>query len=95
MATLYELAQQTEPGDKIKWVGEKTDVENPRPRKVTRVILEIDRITVEAEGPEDADVQFEVERPRTSKAKYQDRDQGEVEWAELVDKNISTRVQTE
>lgn len=93
MATLFELAQQTEPGDNIKWVGEKSDVDDPRPRTVTRVILEIGRITIEAEGPRGADVQFEVEKHGPSKATYQGQNQGEVDWAELVDKGISTRVQ--
>lgn len=91
MATLYELAQQTEPGDEIKWVGEASDVDDPLPRTICKVILEVGRISVEAKGPEGADVQFKVPNQGSSNATYHDRDQGAVVWAELVDKGISTR----
>jgi len=91
MASVWEVASEAEPGDKIIWKGEKADVENPKPATVTRVILEKAKITVEAEGPQGADVGFWVENNGESRVWHGDDDMGPVDGMELVGKDISTR----
>jgi hypothetical protein len=92
MVTLYQLAQKTEPGDRIRWVGEDSDVEKPKPRTVRRVILAEGYIVVEAEGPGDGQARLRVEEDGTSEAWYggDEESMGPVEKAELVDKDKST-----
>lgn len=95
MATLQYLATQAEVGDKIRWKGEKVDVEKPRPRTVTSVTHDGQSITVAAEGPRGGQYEFRVDEGGTSEAWFLDPtrgriSQGPVAKAELVEKDIFT-----
>ena len=92
VVTLYHLARRSEPGDQIRWKGEKSSVDKPHPRTVKRVIHAEGYITVEAEGPQGAPSRFRVEENDTSEAWFgsNEKPMGSVEVAELVDRNIST-----
>ena len=94
MVTLYQLATQVEVGDEIRWRGEETDVEKPRPRTVTSVDHGDGSITVEAKGPQGGQAKFRIDESGNSQAwygKHENEDNmGAVDKAELVDKGIST-----
>lgn len=92
---LYQLAKQTEVGDKIRWKGEKTDVKKPRPRTITSVHYGSESITVEADGPQGGQYGFRVNEEGESEAWFLDTDsgrrsQGPIDKAELVEKEIFT-----
>jgi hypothetical protein len=91
MASVWEVASEAEPRDRIIWKGEKSKVDNPNPSIVTRIITEEGKITVEAEGPKDADVGFWVKEDGTSRVWHGDDNMGPVDGVELIDKNIYTR----
>jgi hypothetical protein len=91
MASVWEVASEAESGDRIIWKGEKADVENPKPSTVTRVITEVGKITVAADGPRGADVGFWVEKDGTSRVWHGDENMGPVDGVELIDKEIYTR----
>jgi hypothetical protein len=91
MATVWEVAIQVEPGDRIIWRGEKAGVEKPKPATTTRVILELEKITVEGEGPRGADVGFWVKEDGTSRVWHGESNMGPVDDVELVDKDIYTK----
>jgi len=78
---LYQLAKQTEPNDKIRWQGEEGTPDNPKQRTVQTVILEVGKVTVEAEGPRGGDARFWVTRDGESQVLFGNRGQGPIEWA--------------
>lgn len=93
MVTLYNLADQLEEGDEIKWLGVDSDVVNFDQmglREVIEVTREDYRIIVEGEGPGDAPVKFWVDQDEKSKVVYNEkgRDMGEVRRAEVPSKNL-------
>ena len=91
MTTVWEVASEAEEGDRIKWVGDDADVDNPEASTVTRVLHEDGMLTVEADGPRGADVCFWVKEDGTSKVLYEGNGQGPVDAVELPNKNIGTR----
>lgn len=80
MTSSYEVATQTEPNDELRWQGEKGTADNPKPRTVIRVVLEVGKVTVEAEGPKGGDVGFWVTRDGESRALFGGEGQGPIEW---------------
>jgi hypothetical protein len=91
MTTVWEVANEAKPGDQMKWKGEQAGDITPKANTVTRVVLEMEKITVEGEGPRGADVSFWVKRDGTSKVLHQGNGQGAVDCVELPDKGIETR----
>ena len=91
MTTVWEVANEAEEEDRIKWFGEDTDVDNPKASTVTRVLHEDRMVTVEADGPRGANVSFWIKDDGTSKVLYKGTGQGPVDAVELPDKNIGTR----
>lgn len=91
MVTLYQLAQQTKPGDRIRWVGKDSEVDDPQARTAKRVVLEPGRVSVEAEGPRDGQARFWVEENGESQAFYgeNDRPMGPVRKAQLPKDDFS------
>ena len=92
MVTLYQLAKQTKPRDRIRWRGVNSDVEKPKPRTVRRVILGEEYVIVEAEGPNGGHARFRAEKGGTSEAWFgkNEESMGAVDKAELVDRDIYT-----
>lgn len=90
MASVWEVACEADPGDRMIWAGEKADVDNPKPSTVTRIIREVGKITIEAEGPRGADVGFWVEEAGPSRVWHGNHDMGPVDDVELVGKNLYT-----
>lgn len=95
MATLWQIAQEAEVGDRIRWIGEKADVEYPKPREITEIHLRGNEIEVEADGPKSGKYGFVVTEDGDSEAWYRPpggnkESQGEVVKAELVDKELFT-----
>jgi hypothetical protein len=91
MTTVWDVASEAEPGDRIIWKGEKADVEDPKPSQISRVILERQKITLEADGPQGADVGLWVEKNGESHVWHGDHGMGPVDGVQLVDKDIYTR----
>jgi hypothetical protein len=91
MTTVWEVASEAETGDRIKWLGEDADVEQPEASAVTSVRQAEGKITVEAEGPRGAEVGMWVKQDGTSKVLHQGDGQGAVDGVELPDKGIGTR----
>ena len=91
MTSVWDVASEAEPGDRIIRKGEKSDVENPKLSEVNRVILERQKITVEADGPQGADVGFWVEKNGESHVWHGEDSMGPVDGVQLIDKNRYTR----
>lgn len=92
MVTLYQLATHAETNDRIRWLGEHSDVEQPRPRTITSVERTDGAIEIEARGPQGGTARFRVEETGASEAWYgaSDQEMGQVVRAELVDKDLRT-----
>jgi hypothetical protein len=96
MMQLYDLAQQVEVGDEIKWGASKSKQqwETRKARTVTGITVEGERIHIEAKGPgeEPALSSFWVEVDGTSEATYNEsRSMGPVERASLPNKGFEYR----
>lgn len=94
MASLYELTQKLNVGDKVAWVGEDNmgRTERTSPRTVTDIDDDsAGKIKVTAEGPEDGQYSYDVTENGGSKSFYHDPDkekrvsEGKVAFVELVD----------
>lgn len=98
MTSLYGLAQRLRVGDNLQLTSKTADVSKQKPKEVTYIEAQEERIRVEAKGPREGLYAFWVESDGTSQVIFIDPEEGEqeqgaVELARLVwpgDRSIST-----
>ena len=91
MVSLHSLAKELEVGDEIRWLSKRANIQNFQEvglNVIDDVRRDGDRISVEATGPNGADVRFWVEKGANNQVLHGGTPQGEMEQAQVPRKDL-------